>query len=89
MAVPCARVSNPLVSRIRRSSAQTPDGKGRRNTSGLLGRRSPSAAPRQPPTSGSSCSKCRNFSQALNPASHRHGGSPPAAVATPGSWRCT
>ena len=67
---------------------QTPDGKGRRNKSALLGRHSPSAAPRQPPTSGSSFSKCRNFSQALNPASHGHGGSP-ADVATPGSWRCT
>lgn len=68
---------------------QTPDGKGRRNKSRLPARRSPSAAPGQPPTSGSSSSKCRNFSQALNPAGHKHGGSPPAGVAAPGSWCCT
>ena len=45
---------------------QTPDGKGGRNKSRLLGWGSPSVSPRQP-TSGSSFSKCRNFSQGLNP----------------------
>lgn len=49
----CARVAAPVVSRRRRSSAQTPDGKGGRDD----------LRPRQPPTSRSSSSKCRNFSQ--------------------------
>jgi len=47
MAVLCARVCQPLASPgYAAAPQQTPDGKGGRNQSRLLGGRSPSAAPR-------------------------------------------
>lgn len=90
MAVPRARVCQPLWSPgYSAVPQQTPDGKGGRNKSGLRGGRSPLAAPRQRPTSGS-FSKCSNFSQALDRVRHGRGGSPSADVATPpGCGRCT
>lgn len=90
MAVLCARVSAPRVSRMRRSSAADTWWQRWTKPEQAPRRTQPLGRSRQPPASGPSFSKCRNFSQALNPVPHGHGGSLPADVATPpGSWCCT